>query len=71
MIDYLNSLRRMRSLSNVTVLLPGHGPAVANPYDKIDEYITHRASPLKHCDLIRHIEDGRVGRVGTRPGADT
>jgi endoribonuclease LACTB2 len=42
MIQYLDSLRRMRSLANVTVMLPGHGPAVANPYDKIDEYIEHR-----------------------------
>lgn len=42
MIQYLDSLRRMRALPNVTVMLPGHGPAVANPYDKIDEYIEHR-----------------------------
>ena len=42
MSEYLESLRRMRSLPNVTVMLPGHGPAVANPYDKIDEYIEHR-----------------------------
>jgi glyoxylase-like metal-dependent hydrolase (beta-lactamase superfamily II) len=42
MNDYLGSLRRMRALPNVTVLLPGHGPAVANPYEKIDEYIAHR-----------------------------
>ncbi|HXI25112.1 MAG TPA: MBL fold metallo-hydrolase, partial [Pyrinomonadaceae bacterium] len=42
MIQYLDSLRRMRSLPNVTVLLPGHGPAVANPYEKIDKYIEHR-----------------------------
>ena len=42
MSQYLESLRRMRSLANVTVMLPGHGPAVANPYDKIDEYIEHR-----------------------------
>src|SRR5438045_8513870 len=42
MSQYLESLRRMRSLPNVTVMLPGHGPAVANPYDKIDEYIEHR-----------------------------
>jgi ribonuclease/clavin/mitogillin len=42
MIQYLDSLRRMRSLPNVTVMLPGHGPAVAHPYDKIDEYIEHR-----------------------------
>jgi glyoxylase-like metal-dependent hydrolase (beta-lactamase superfamily II)/8-oxo-dGTP pyrophosphatase MutT (NUDIX family) len=42
MSDYLNSLRRMRALPNVTVLLPGHGPAVAQPYKKIDEYIARR-----------------------------
>jgi len=42
MSEYLASLRRMRSLPNVTVMLPGHGPAVANPYDKIDEYVEHR-----------------------------
>jgi glyoxylase-like metal-dependent hydrolase (beta-lactamase superfamily II)/8-oxo-dGTP pyrophosphatase MutT (NUDIX family) len=42
MIDYLKSLERMRKLANVTVLFGGHGPAVANPYRKIDEYISHR-----------------------------
>lgn len=42
MRDYLDSLERMRSLTNLTVLLGGHGPAVATPYQKIDEYITHR-----------------------------
>jgi glyoxylase-like metal-dependent hydrolase (beta-lactamase superfamily II) len=42
MRDYLASLRRMRALPNVTALFPGHGPAVANPYEKIDEYIAHR-----------------------------
>jgi glyoxylase-like metal-dependent hydrolase (beta-lactamase superfamily II) len=39
---YLQSLERMRSLPNLTVLLGGHGPAVATPYQKIDEYISHR-----------------------------
>lgn|SRR5215813_12710644 len=42
MSQYLNSLTRMRSLPGISVLLPGHGPAVANPYEKIDEYIAHR-----------------------------
>jgi glyoxylase-like metal-dependent hydrolase (beta-lactamase superfamily II)/8-oxo-dGTP pyrophosphatase MutT (NUDIX family) len=39
---YLQSLERMRSLPNLSVLLGGHGPAVATPYQKIDEYIAHR-----------------------------
>jgi endoribonuclease LACTB2 len=42
MRDYLASLERMRSLPNLLVLFGGHGPAIANPYQKIDEYITHR-----------------------------
>ena len=42
MRDYLRSLERMRSLPNLSVLLGGHGPAVATPYQKIDEYISHR-----------------------------
>jgi len=42
MRDYLDSLERMRALPNLSVLFGGHGPAVANPYEKIDEYISHR-----------------------------
>lgn len=42
MRDYLNSLERMRALPNLQVLFGGHGPAIANPYQKIDEYIAHR-----------------------------
>jgi glyoxylase-like metal-dependent hydrolase (beta-lactamase superfamily II)/8-oxo-dGTP pyrophosphatase MutT (NUDIX family) len=42
MRDYLRSLERMRSLPNLSVLFGGHGPAVATPYQKIDEYISHR-----------------------------
>jgi ribonuclease/clavin/mitogillin len=42
MRDYLDSLRRMRGLPNLSVIFGGHGPAIANPYAKIDEYISHR-----------------------------
>lgn len=42
MRDYLDSLERMRALPNLSVLFGGHGPAIPNPYQKIDEYITHR-----------------------------
>ena len=40
--DYLNSLQRMRALPHLGVLFGGHGPAMANPEAKLDEYITHR-----------------------------
>ena len=42
MREYLDSLQRMRALPNLSVLFGGHGPAMANPYKKIDEYIAHR-----------------------------
>ena len=40
--EYLASLARMRALPNLSVLFGGHGPPVANAYEKIDEYIAHR-----------------------------
>lgn len=42
MRDYLRSLERMRDLPNLSVIFGGHGPAIANPYAKINEYISHR-----------------------------
>ncbi len=42
MRDYLRSLERLRALLNLSVILGGHGPAIANPYPKIAEYISHR-----------------------------
>ena len=56
MSDYLDSLRRMRALPNVTVLFPGHGPAVANPYDKIDEYIAHRLE--REANILQAVREG-------------
>lgn len=49
MRDYLTSLARMRALPNLSVLFGGHGPPIANPYEKIAEYISHR---LQREELI-------------------
>ena len=49
MRGYLDSLERLRSLPSLSVLFGGHGPAVANPHEKIDEYIAHR---LQREELI-------------------
>ena len=53
---YLSSLGRMRSLSNLSVILGGHGPAIANPYEKIDEYITHRLD--REAKILAAVENG-------------
>jgi glyoxylase-like metal-dependent hydrolase (beta-lactamase superfamily II) len=39
---YLDSLRRLRGLDGVEAILPGHGPVVWRPREKLDEYIAHR-----------------------------
>jgi glyoxylase-like metal-dependent hydrolase (beta-lactamase superfamily II) len=59
MRDYLASLERMRTLPNLSVLFCGHGPPVANPYEKIDGYIAHR------------LERERVILDAVRAGAST
>ena len=56
MRDYLNSLQRMRSLPNLTVLFGGHGPAVATPYQKIDEYISHRLE--RERNILEAVKEG-------------
>lgn len=56
MRDYLNSLERMRALPNLSVLLGGHGPAVATPYQKLDEYISHRLEREKN--ILKVVRDG-------------
>ena len=38
---YLASLRRLRDL-DLEVICPGHGPVIADPRAKIDEYLEHR-----------------------------
>lgn len=56
MRDYLNSLERLRALPNLTVLFGGHGPAVATPYRKIQEYITHRLEREQH--ILQAVREG-------------
>ena len=43
LVGYLDGLARLRRRP-LEVLLPGHGPVVADPVAKIDEYIEHRLS---------------------------
>ena len=56
MRDYLDSLARMRSLPNLSVLFGGHGPAVATPYQKIDEYISHRLE--RERNILQAVREG-------------
>lgn len=54
--DYMASLTRMRALPNVSVIFGGHGPAIANAYAKIDEYIAHRLE--RETKILQAVRDG-------------
>src|SRR5213075_426980 len=56
MRDYLNSLKRMRALPNLSVLFGGHGPPIANSYEKIDEYLEHRR--LREELILEAVREG-------------
>lgn len=56
MKDYLASLERLRSLPNLTILFGAHGPAMANPKAKIDEYISHRLE--REANILKAIREG-------------
>jgi len=56
MRDYLDSLRRMRALPNLRVIFGGHGPAIANPYAKLDDYISHRLE--RERKILEAVRDG-------------
>jgi glyoxylase-like metal-dependent hydrolase (beta-lactamase superfamily II) len=57
LIEYLASLRRIRSLQP-RVLLPGHGPAIADPAALIDGYLRHRAE--REQQVVEALESGCV-----------
>jgi glyoxylase-like metal-dependent hydrolase (beta-lactamase superfamily II) len=56
MIDYMDSLERMRSIRGLTILFGGHGPAIATPYQKLDEYINHRLE--RERNILAAVESG-------------
>jgi ribonuclease/clavin/mitogillin len=56
MREYLDSLRRMRALLNLSVIFGGHGPAIANPYTKLDQYISHRLE--REQNILQAIREG-------------
>lgn len=56
--DYLKSLERMRALPNLSVIFGGHGPAIANPYVKIAEYISHRLE--REQKILEAVREGNI-----------
>ncbi|WP_320774789.1 MBL fold metallo-hydrolase [Streptomyces sp. CRN 30] len=57
--DYLDSLRRLRSLTvddGVHTVLPGHGPVLDDAQGAVEYYLAHRANRLAQVETA--VEDG-------------
>jgi glyoxylase-like metal-dependent hydrolase (beta-lactamase superfamily II) len=52
---YLHSLRRLLTL-DLALILPGHGPFIAAPQAKLQEYIDHRL--LREQQILAALQDG-------------
>jgi glyoxylase-like metal-dependent hydrolase (beta-lactamase superfamily II) len=53
MFDYMNSLQRLQAV-DIAEIVPGHGPTITNPQDKIAEYIMHRR--LREQQILQTLE---------------
>lgn len=53
--DYLESLQRLRELAGdeVDILLPGHGPVLAEPVAVLEHYLAHRQERLEQVREAR------------------
>jgi endoribonuclease LACTB2 len=56
MRTYLTSLERMRSLPGLSVIFGGHGPAIADPYNRLQQYISHRLE--REQNILAAIREG-------------
>ena len=66
---YLASLERLLDL-DLARILPGHGPAIDRPYDKINEYLAHRR--MREAQIVAAIGAGidAIGPIVKRLYAD-
>ncbi len=55
LIDYMASLRRLLPL-DLAVIYPAHGPAIRDPYKKLNEYIAHRE--LREQQILDAMKSG-------------
>ena len=53
--DYLSSLRRLQQFE-LDMIIPGHGPFILNPFERIDEYIKHRME--RHENVRKAVKNG-------------
>ena len=67
--DYLSSLDRLRALAaemDLAVLLPGHGPLLADPAGTLDFYLAHRAERLAEIQAALAAGDTTLEQIVAR-----
>ncbi len=67
--DYLRSLDMLHALASsapASVLLPGHGPLLADPVGALDYYISHRAKRLAEVTAAIEAGDRTVDQIVAR-----
>ncbi|HZD40941.1 MAG TPA: MBL fold metallo-hydrolase [Terriglobales bacterium] len=62
MTDYLQSLEKLLEF-DIRLILPGHGPLVGKPEEKINEYIAHRL--MREQQVLDALKSGRntIGKM--------
>lgn len=71
--DYLRSLDRLRALADeagLRVLLPGHGPLLADPAGTLDYYLAHRRERLAEITAALAAGDRTPAEIVARVYAD-
>jgi len=68
--DYLRSLDVLRSLPGLRVLLPGHGPVLADPAGTLEYYRAHRAERLAEIRAALAAGDTTVEQIVARVYTD-
>jgi glyoxylase-like metal-dependent hydrolase (beta-lactamase superfamily II) len=71
--DYLNSLEELREVAaaaQLRVLLPGHGPLLADPAGTLDYYLAHRAQRLAEIEAAVSAGDRTAEQIVARVYAD-
>ncbi|MEK6284926.1 MAG: MBL fold metallo-hydrolase [Acidobacteriota bacterium] len=56
MLQYFDSLRRLLALPKLSVLFPGHGPAIGSGREKIEEYVEHRT--MRENKILAAVQAG-------------
>ena len=54
--SYMRTLERLKTLPNISVICPGHGPLIRNPREEIQRYIDHRN--MRERQILEVLESG-------------